>query len=123
MKKDGFEVPALPVVKVEAKDVNEAKKKILALTSQYGKIESDGLYEFMSGTDLTVEDIEESFVFPELNLKGFKQELWDETSEVGDTAEPKDKEEFLVICECQNETEQSALFEQLSSQGINCKII
>lgn len=123
MQQDGFTIPALPVVKVEAKDVNEAKKKILALTSQYGKIEGDGLYEFMVGTDLTVDEIEDSFVFPELNLKNFKQEFWDETADIGSESEPVQKEEYLVICECQNESEQSALFEQLSSQGISCKII
>ena len=66
MVEEGIEVPRLPIVRVQAKDIDDAKRKVLALTSQYGKIETQGLYEFMSDSDISVDDIEESFKFPEI---------------------------------------------------------
>lgn len=38
MQKDGYLIPDLPIVEVQAKDKAEAKQKLLRLNSQYGKI-------------------------------------------------------------------------------------
>jgi ParB-like chromosome segregation protein Spo0J len=120
MQNEGWTIPPLPVVKVDAKDVNEAKKKVLALTSQYGKMEEQGLYEFIHDSDITLEDIEESFHFPEVNISKFKEEYFEDSADKEDVKEDK---EYLVICECENETHQSALYEQLLSQGVQCKLL
>jgi len=69
MREDGYTIPDLPVVVVEAKNATEAKKKVLALTSQYGKMEFDGLIEFTSDTPIRLKDIADSFSFPELDTK------------------------------------------------------
>lgn len=76
MKTEGFDVPKVPVNFVEAADVKEAKKKILALTSQYGEITKDGLYEFMNEADLAFPEIENSFRFPEIDFESFKDEFF-----------------------------------------------
>ena len=83
MRDDGYLVPEVPVNLIEAKNKKEAKKKILALTSQYGVIEGDGLYEFMHDGDLEVSDLM-NFRFPELAISDFEDEYFkqDKGSEI-----------------------------------------
>ena len=122
MAEEGVEIPSLPIVRVYAKDVNDAKRKVLALTSQYGKMETQGLYEFMSETDISVDDIEESFHFPEISLSDFRDEYF-EAPKDEPLIEPPDQKEWLVVCELRNEAEQAKVFEQLTDQGVQCKIM
>jgi len=122
MVEDGYECPELPVNWVEAADENEAKRKVLALTSQYGTLESQGLYEFISDSDISVDDIEESFHFPEIKLEDFRAEYYEDPTPPAE-AEPPENKEWLVVCELRNEEEQANVFEQLVGQGIKCKIM
>ena len=71
VEKEGYRVGPLPISLVEAKNVDEAKRKILALTSQYGKIEDEGLYEFLQDTDIAPNTLDENYSFPEVNLNSF----------------------------------------------------
>lgn len=58
MQKDGYEIPALPVVYVEAKDEAEAKEKLLRLNSQYGHMTKESVLEFVGGDfELNPEEI------------------------------------------------------------------
>jgi hypothetical protein len=123
MSEEGYEIPPLPVVRVEASSFDDAKRKVLALTSQYGKIENDGLYEFISDSDITVDYIEESYHFPEVNIDKFKQEFYEPTLEEDLGQDIPEDKEYLIVCEMGNEHEQSALFEQLTKQGIKCKLM
>jgi len=52
MAKEGWKIPPLPVVWVEAKDMKEAKQKILLISSRYGRITEDGLRNFAADLDL-----------------------------------------------------------------------
>ena len=122
MVEEGYNCPALPVNWVDAVDENEAKRKVLALTSQYGKMESQGLYEFLAESDITVDDIEESFHFPEIKIEAFREEYYDPKPEAEDL-EPPETQEFLVVCELRNEAEQAKVFEQLVEQGVKCKLM
>jgi hypothetical protein len=74
MRDEGFEIPPIPISFIQAKDDEEAKKKILALTSQYGNITSHGLREFMGDSGLDFSDISSSFSFPEINMGIFEVE-------------------------------------------------
>ncbi len=69
--------PPLPVVPVEADSYEEAKRRVLQGTSQYGQIENQGLYEFIEDVQLNVEELE-AFRFPEINLEEFKEEFYSE---------------------------------------------
>jgi DNA modification methylase len=80
MRDEGYEVPPVPVSYIEAEDVKEAKKKILALTSQYGEITRDGLYQFAIEAEITAKQIEESFRFPEINLKSWTKEFFEDNT-------------------------------------------
>lgn len=54
MREKGWDIPMLPVDVIEADDEQDAKKKLLAITSQYGEFTTDGYAEFI--TDIEVED-------------------------------------------------------------------
>lgn len=77
VESEHYTCPPLPVNLVEASDIKEAKKKILALTSQYGKITDQGLYEFLNESSIDITEAEESFSFPEIDFKDFKDEYFD----------------------------------------------
>ncbi len=51
MQEDGYEIPPLPAVVIKAKDETEAKKKLLLISSQFGKIDKPGLHDFLKGLD------------------------------------------------------------------------
>lgn len=80
LEKEGYEIPPLPVDYVEAKDEKEAKRKLLAITSQFGKIERSGLDIFLSEAEMELKD-----VIGEIDLEGIKllpAEDWQEKEEV-----------------------------------------
>lgn len=54
MREKGWDIPMLPVDIIDAEDERDAKKKILAITSQYGEFDLDGFIEFTS--DIEIDD-------------------------------------------------------------------
>jgi DNA modification methylase len=79
MKTEGFIIPdKIPVSLIDAKDWKQAKKKVLALTSQYGKITNDGLYEFLSDANLDFDEISEEMRFPEIDFDKYALEFLDQ---------------------------------------------
>jgi hypothetical protein len=76
VRDEGYHAPALPVTFIDAADANEAKRKVLALTSQFGKMEKDGLYEFLQGSDIEADELFEGFRFPEVDLAAFTEEFF-----------------------------------------------
>ncbi len=61
-------VPNLPVVFVKAGSIDEAKRRVLQAVSQYGKVQSKGLLEFIDGSSLKLQEIVNSFRMPDVNL-------------------------------------------------------
>ena len=57
MQNDGYIIPDLPCVKVECKDLKEAKQKLLRLNSQYGKMTKESVLEFAEDIDLNFDEI------------------------------------------------------------------
>lgn len=57
LRKEGYSVPELPVVYVEAKDEAEAKQKLLRLNSQYGQMTLESVLDFAKGLDLIAEEL------------------------------------------------------------------
>ncbi len=79
MREEGIHIPPeLPVNLVEAKDLKEAKKKVLALTSQYGQITDDGLYEFAEMAGITFEELKTDFRLPEIDLDKYEKQFYSE---------------------------------------------
>lgn len=47
MKKEGCEIPELPVVFIDAESRDDARRKLLAITSQYGKFNTEELTSWL----------------------------------------------------------------------------
>jgi predicted nucleic acid-binding protein len=92
MEADGWEIPDLPVSFTEAATYKEAKAKLLAAASQYGKVESQGLYEFMTEAELALQDIMAANRFPEIDFDDFTSEYFSETE--GNTDPKKDEDYY-----------------------------
>jgi len=73
MADDGYEVPQLPCALIQAKDRKEAAEKILLISSQYGQVTDEGLYEFLSTNDLDFGELEPLLELPALDLDKFKE--------------------------------------------------
>lgn len=85
---EGFDVPDIPVSIVKAKTLREAKLRVLAGASQYGKLDKDGLREFMTENDIEFEDLVSNFDFPEIDFGDFGKEFLDINNAVEEIDEP-----------------------------------
>ena len=72
MQKEGYTIPKLPVDWIQAKDKREAKEKILAAVSQYGKITEEGLYEFTNTAGIKFEDFKAFTDLPGINFDRYE---------------------------------------------------
>lgn len=87
VEKEGYTCPPIPINPVEAKDENEAKEKVLSLTSQFGDIENQGLYEFLQNTTIDVSSLEDNYRLPDVDFNEFLAEYYDEPMTEGKTDE------------------------------------
>lgn len=65
VENEGYQVEDLPISYVEAKDLQDAKRKVLALTSEYGQLSDEGLLNFLADMDL-----DEEFLREAVSLRG-----------------------------------------------------
>ena len=56
-RQEGYDIPLLPVVYVDADSEDHAKEKLLYITSQYGEFTSEGFSEFVDGLDFAFDDM------------------------------------------------------------------
>lgn len=94
LQKEDYDVSQIPCIFIEAKDEAAAKRVVLALTSQYGTMTDQGLYEFMSEAEINANELIESFNFPEIDMdkftaEYFKDELPPEVDEIPEIDESK----------------------------------
>ena len=78
MRKEGYEIPDIPCSFVFPDDEKDFARIVLSLTSQYGKIEKQGLYEYMHKHNIDIGYLEDSFRFPEINFDDFKIEFFED---------------------------------------------
>ena len=57
MQKDGYLIPPLPVVFIQASDKKEAKQKLLRLNSQYGQMSKDSVLSFCEDLEINFDEI------------------------------------------------------------------
>jgi hypothetical protein len=72
LREEGYTIPPLPYVEIEAANEKQAAEKLLSFVSQYGKTTNDGLYEFMHEFELD-KDVFNNLEIPELNLEAFNE--------------------------------------------------
>ena len=56
LRKEGYDVPLLPVAIIEASDIADARKKLLAISSQYGEFDLEELGEWFNEMSDDVSD-------------------------------------------------------------------
>lgn len=66
LREDGYKLPLIPVAYIEAENEQDAKQKLLGITSQYGEFEIEELTEWMSELD---SDIAETLRFADSEVK------------------------------------------------------
>jgi len=92
MREDGYLIPKLPVVWVQAKSRQDAAKKLLAATSQYGEITYGGLHEFMVDFKIDIPVLASLFQFPEIDMPRLVLDYFQEEKEVSFKARPGSKD-------------------------------
>jgi len=80
----GGQVPPLPACRVDAKDIDDAKQKLLRLNSRYGTIDLDGLRDFVDGLEVNVDDLE----LPDINIEDILIDGPEEEEEPEATVKP-----------------------------------
>lgn len=66
----------VPVVFVDAQDEREARRRVLQDVAQFGKVEGEGLYEFMSQAEISIEGLKDSFRLPDVHIESFELEYF-----------------------------------------------
>jgi len=70
LESDGYDIPKLPTVFIDAKDKREAKELLLLLNSKYANITSEGMDLFINEKDyeIDVAEIGEYLHIPEMDM-------------------------------------------------------
>jgi len=124
LRTEGYTIPDLPTCFINAKDKIEAKEKLLQLSSNYGKITQDGLYEFLNEPNFEIDPLLlEDIDLPEINMSEFNNEFCDNkdggTEDIG-----KDiKSIFEIVIGCSSEIEQEKFYNDLTIEGYKCRIL
>ncbi len=77
MREEGFVIPKIPVVSVEAETRKEAAKKILATSSMYGKMSGDSLKDFIKEFSLDFKELEAILDIPQIDINFLFEGLGD----------------------------------------------
>ena len=67
LEKEGYEIPPIPISLVDAKNKEEAKRKVLSLASQYGTVDAEGLKEFIADMSIEINEVFDHFEFPDID--------------------------------------------------------
>lgn len=79
LRDHGWLVPKIPAIMILAKNLKVAKKRLLLITSSFGKFEREGLYEYVQDMDMDsiVEELKE-LSLPELDMDSFLDEFFND---------------------------------------------
>lgn len=76
LRDEGWKVPQIPVNYVEAESLVKAKRKLLALASQYGVVNPQGLYDFVLEAGISKDDLGKYYAFPDFDPDAFMKEYF-----------------------------------------------
>lgn len=84
---EGHKIPDIPCVEIIAKTKAEAARKLLAYVSQYGKVDKQGLYEFIELNEIDHHELVDRYDLPDLDIDSFISEYYTPLEEHGDGSE------------------------------------
>lgn len=124
MQEEGIELPPkFPIIDVDADSYKQAKKKILAISSQYGTITQEGLIEFNKDLGLSFNDIQDSFSFDGLDfdnmdILGTAPAKEEDAPNLGG-----DEKQYRIEIQFPNDMEMMDIHDDLTSRGYMVKIL
>lgn len=65
---DGYTIPDIPIIYIQAADRKEAAAKLLHISSQYGEFTQQGFADFVLDADLNIDDLNIRLTNEEMNL-------------------------------------------------------
>jgi hypothetical protein len=77
MQGEGWKIPQIPVSFVEAKDMAEAKRSVLPLTSQYGVINPQTAFEYITELNVDADYVNKYLNFSDFDTKRFVDEFFE----------------------------------------------
>jgi len=87
LEEEEYQIPKVPAVFLDCKNINEAKEMVLLFNSHYATINQDALSEFIVGLD--IESLADQFEIPSIKFEGTLDVEEDEIPGVG--KKPKSK--------------------------------
>ena len=117
LREDGWDMPLLPVAFIEASDESDARKKLLAISSQYGEFDASELSEWL---DEIGGDVAETLrlVDKPLPMDNVQQE-----ESQSDNEKEEDPKAFSVVVWCSDAKEQMKAVEHLLSLGYTAQTL
>lgn len=100
MRAEGYFIPLLPVVEVEADSWEQAKEKLLAGTSQYGKMTEQGLYEFITDAKIDPALLDTHYRLPGIENNHFLSSFYDQSEPLPIENEPTSNASLTKCPEC-----------------------
>ena len=115
LAEEGYEIPDIPVVFIEAVDEADARKKLLAISSQYGEFDNEELTKWLDGVGQSVAETLR-LVDDEIKYSG----TFDEQIPIEDD-EPKPEEPkadaFTVVVYCEGLQDRDRTLKHLKDLG------
>jgi hypothetical protein len=128
LQSEGYEIPPLPVVWIEAEDEKEAKERVLLASSVYGEITPEGLSEYLTGNELDLAEIESMMDLPNFDLNAFRKDFYlegfnEEVGEDGNPKGPKNEIERMGLTASEHHDYIVLLFDDLSDFLFACNLL
>jgi len=87
MEQEGFHLPNIPVIRIRAFSLQEAAQILLTMVSVYGKVQSQGLYEYQNTYQIDVKVLEQRYDLPNLDMEKYRVEYFDDPKRSASTDE------------------------------------
>lgn len=111
----------IPVVRIIADSPRDAAEKVILLSSTFGKIDEQGLYEFTEtfGLPLPGWDLHD---LPDFNFERFKEGFYDQSA-ANPNGDPNLPKQYAVVIECESEDTQAVVLGELMEKGYECRAL
>ena len=91
---EGYEIPLISVSYVKAKTFADAKRKILAGVSQFGRVTVKSLHDFLKENDIPFDEVVATYNFPEVDMSVLTSMFEEINANIMDGVEALGTEEF-----------------------------
>lgn len=102
LRDEGYKIPDLPCVEIEAANIKEAKEAVLAASSQFQRTTGQGLYEFVEEAGFKPEVIDD-FDLAEINASKWKEEFYGDPDTEGSEDEADNLPELVPVVAVQGD--------------------